>query len=427
MPSFSQRAFTNSEVESSANAWLRFQSVLRNAKGGQPLPYKTVRLIGIQERVHSFDQSSDGRFLCIIQSSGIRVWNIETPSPTKVGSFDIELPDDCWSHMTVIFESDNSFLLYPVVNSPSRGLSQWLSFRFTFSFHAHEGYQMDLLSRLDRLSFPSIQWYGAAMIPTVPFLATCFKHNSGGKYYVLWDPVSDTCACWIADINDTSTSPIILIANNFIIALDDVTQDTFVYTRPEIPPKDSYAPGVCAWLNNPALLHVPAEGERLNRRTVSTMYWKTLPNRGHLACNHDGWALIHDMGDENWLLERVEICLTNSSSSTFAPLPLACERSHSQHPHFLPIGGGWSGTVDVCPDQNILLHTTSKQRTKVLFHLSSSNENEGRTELGRGVLYDSGGAFHILGKNYSLCLFAGRMCIVTPDGADDAIEVVDFV
>ncbi|KAH8826556.1 hypothetical protein DL96DRAFT_1608299 [Flagelloscypha sp. PMI_526] len=424
MPSFSQSAFTNSEVELLATAWLRFQSVLRTAKDGQPPPHKIVRLIRIKERFHSFDQSPDGRFLFVLQSSGLRVWDLWTPSPTQVGSFNMELPEDCWSQISVTFETDNSFLLYPVFDSTSPGVGQQLSFRFKYSSRAHRACQLDFLARLDQMSFPADEWYDTAMIPTLPFLATSFAHRSGGKYYVLWNPLSDTCASWAADSGDTSTYTQFLFSGEFIIALDEKSRAMFVYARPEIPPKDSYAPDVCAWLNNSALLHVPGETEMLKGRTTYAMHWKTIPNRGHLTSNHDGCASILDFGDDYWLLERLEIRRADSPCSTFAPLPLAWERSHSQLPRFRPIGDRWwSGTLDVCTDQSILLHSKSKESTKVVFHLSSSKENDGSVELASGVLYDSGRSFEIGVNDVSLCPFAGNLCIVTPNG----IEVVDFV
>ncbi|KAH8825607.1 hypothetical protein DL96DRAFT_1609404 [Flagelloscypha sp. PMI_526] len=423
MPSFSQSAFASAEVELLATAWLRFQLVLRTAKDGQPLPSKTVHLIGVQERLHCFDQSPDGRFLFVLQSSGMQVWDIQTSSPTQVSSFNMEIHDDAWSHISVTFETNNSFLLYPVFVSQSQGLSQWLCFRFSFSFHAPEANTLDLLSRLDNLAFPVERWYGSAMIPTLPFLTTGFQHTSGGKYYLIWDPISDIRASWAADINDTSTNPMFLYCGDFIVILDNRTQDMFVYSRPEIPPKSSYAPEVCAWLNNPALLHVPAGTEMQNRSPSSPVNWKTLPNRGYSPLDHDGWTSILDTGDEKWLLERIEIFQADSSSTTFTPLPLSCKRSYSRHPHFPPTNEGWSGTVDVNVDQSILLHTTSKQESEVVFHLSSSTESDDGIELASGVLYTSSGAFEIGGYRYSLCPFAGRMSVATPEG----IEVVDFV
>ncbi|KAH8825605.1 hypothetical protein DL96DRAFT_119239 [Flagelloscypha sp. PMI_526] len=215
----------------------------------------------------------------------------------------------------------------------------------------------------------------------------------------------------------------VLFASDFIIAIDEVSQAMVVYPLPEMPPKRSYDPQVSAQLYNPALLCTPEETKELNRSETFTMYWKTLPNRGHLASSHDGWASLHDTGEKDWLLERFEIFHADPSSSTFTPLPLKCERSYSRHPHSLLIGEGWSATLDVSSDQTILLHTTSKEQMQVIFHLSSSDEDNGGIELGRGILYDSNSGFQGDTKHYSLCPFAGRMCVSAPGG----IKVVDFV
>ncbi|KAH8801822.1 hypothetical protein DL96DRAFT_784474 [Flagelloscypha sp. PMI_526] len=213
------------------------------------------------------------------------------------------------------------------------------------------------------------------------------------------------------------------MVSGFLIAYDDISEAMVVYAQPEIPPKDSYAPAHCAKLNNPALVHIPAEAGMLNRRKVSTMYWNTYPIRGPKISNHDGYASIHDTGEDSWLLERVEICREKHSSATLASLPLKCERSDSRHPYSLPFNNGSRGTADVFIDQSILLHTASRDRTQVTFHLSSSVENNGGAELGRGILYDSEGRFQFGRNDYFLSPFAGRMCLETPDG----IEVVDFV
>jgi hypothetical protein len=215
----------------------------------------------------------------------------------------------------------------------------------------------------------------------------------------------------------------IFIIRDFIIAFDKPSHAMVVYARPEIPPKDSYEPEYYAKLNNPALLHVPAESDMINRQKVSTIYWKTFPRREHLVTNFDGFASIYNMEDDNWLLERVEISRADSSSSTFTPLPLKCEQSRSQFHHYLPIRAGSIGTADVFIDQSLLLHGLSRDGTRAVFHLSSTSKNSGGVELGRGFLYDSGGEFEFGRLGYSLCPFAGRMCIETPGG----IEIIDFV
>ncbi|KAH8825594.1 hypothetical protein DL96DRAFT_1609371 [Flagelloscypha sp. PMI_526] len=251
----------------------------------------------------------------------------------------------------------------------------------------------------------------------------CFENSVGEKYYALWNPVSGSCATWTADKNDTSTDQVEIIVSDFIIAVDSTSQAMVVYSLPEIPARSSYAPGVSAKLCNPALLCIPVEPDLQNRRKMSRMYWQTYPKRGRLLSNHYGFASIYDAGEDEWLLEHVEIYRTESSSSAFTPLPLECKRSYSQYPHFLPISEGWSGTADILLDQSLLLHGTSQERTQVVFHLSSLHEGTSAREIGRGILYDSGGAFEISRPSYSLSPFAGRMCIATSNG----IEVIDFV
>ncbi|KAH8801821.1 hypothetical protein DL96DRAFT_784468 [Flagelloscypha sp. PMI_526] len=214
-----------------------------------------------------------------------------------------------------------------------------------------------------------------------------------------------------------------IIVGDFVISLESTSQAMVVYSLPEIPPRSSYAPGFSSQLSNPALLHIPADPSLQNQQRISRMYWQSYPKRGGLLSDHYGFASIYDIGDNEWLLEHVEIYRTDSSSSTFTSLPVKCKRSYSRYPHFLPMSEGWSGTADVLLDQSLLLHWTSRDMMQIAFHLSSLHQDTGGVELGRGILYDSDGAFKVIKPSYSLSPFAGRMSVATPCG----IEVIDFV
>ncbi|KAH8825611.1 hypothetical protein DL96DRAFT_1609418 [Flagelloscypha sp. PMI_526] len=196
-----------------------------------------------------------------------------------------------------------------------------------------------------------------------------------------------------------------------------------VYTRPDIPRQSSYAPEVCAKLNNPAQLYIPGETGALNNQIMSIVYWQTYPNRGRPSSDLEGFSQIYTTGEENWFLDRFEIGRADPPSSIFTPLPLDCERSSFQYSHPLPIREGRVGFADVFIDQRLLLHCPSRDWTQIVFHLSSPIENNGGAEVGRGVLYDSGGSFELGSRGYSLSAFAGRMCIYALRG----IEIVDFV
>ncbi|KAH8825695.1 hypothetical protein DL96DRAFT_1609645 [Flagelloscypha sp. PMI_526] len=424
VPSFPQKKVSSSDVELLATAWIRFQCLLRGAKDGKPPPHRIIRLIDIEGPVHFFRQSSDGRFLFVLSSTGIQVWDLQMAKPTKVCSFGMDIPDDCWAWLSINVETDNSFFVYLLIIAQSENLNKWVAFRFTLPSQEPEEAQFHFLSQLDRMPFSAQRWYSWTTIPTSPIMVTSFKHWSEGKYYIIWDPVSGTCARWAADGTDASVNPVIFIVGEFVIAYDEVSQDMDVYTQPEIPPNISYAPTTFAKLNNPALLHLPAENV-VNRQKVSTMYWRTYPSRGRRVSDHDGFVSIYDTGEENWLVERVEISRENSSSasSTFDSLPLKCERSLSRPIPSLEVDEESAGNADVCVDLSLLLHTISKDCTKVVFHLSSSDQDHGGVELGRGIIYDSGGAFAISKTDHSLCPFVGRMSVKTPAG----IEVVDFV
>ncbi|KAH8806720.1 hypothetical protein DL96DRAFT_1822340 [Flagelloscypha sp. PMI_526] len=408
MPSFLRGLSSSSDIELLATAWIRFQALLQIVNDGKPPPHKISRLIDNQGPLYLLEQSSDGQFLFVVNNSGIQVWNLQTPSPALVDTFEIDIPEDCSPNLSVVAETCNSFLVYLLLDSQSHRIMQWLAFRFEVSAAGQAEYHLDLLSQLDLLGISARSWYCWASTPTVPFLVTCIRHSSESTYYVLWNPVADVCAIWPADVNDTIARPDVFMVSNFIIACDHVSQDMVVYARPEIPPKSSYAPEMYAKLNNPALLHVPgnADIEHNLSSLVTAMYRKTYANQGHPVSDRDIWAVIHRTGDQDWFLERSEICRTDSSPSTFNPLPLKHSRRRYLFSSFPPIDTFTSGTFDISIDQNCLVHVISKTLTQVIFHLSSSDENGGGVELGRGVLYDT-----------------GRLCIGTPNG----IEVIDFV
>ncbi|KAH8825604.1 hypothetical protein DL96DRAFT_119234 [Flagelloscypha sp. PMI_526] len=211
IPSFPESGFSNSDIELLATAWIRFESVLRQAKDGQPLPHKMVHLldINIEGPILSFDQSPDGRFLFVVQTVGIRVWSLQTSSPTLVASFELEIPGDCWKNLCVGTESNSSYLMYLLVSTRSHGLNEWLCLRFKYPMGEHREAGVELLSQLDRLRFSARRWHSWSTSLTAPLLITCFDHSSGGKYYLVWDPVADSCVTWSADVKDTSTNPIV--------------------------------------------------------------------------------------------------------------------------------------------------------------------------------------------------------------------------
>ncbi|KAH8825663.1 hypothetical protein DL96DRAFT_120351 [Flagelloscypha sp. PMI_526] len=193
-----------------------------------------------------------------------------------------------------------------------------------------------------------------------------------------------------------------------------------VYTRPEIPPKNSYAPKTCAELSNPAVLYIPAETTRYNGLDMSQMALGAYPNRGYLPTNHQCFASIRSTESGNSLFELVEIVHAGSSSSTFAPLPLKRERSLYRYSEHLPIDEN-TGRADIDLDQNLMLHSLAEDATQIVFHLSLWNENGAGTELQRGVLYESDDKYRI--RDFCLCPSAGRLCLLGPEG----IEIVDFV
>ncbi|KAH8825608.1 hypothetical protein DL96DRAFT_1609408 [Flagelloscypha sp. PMI_526] len=417
MPSFQRNEHSSSDVELLATAWIRFQWALRTASHRKPPLPKRVRSISTTATVINLEQSADGRFLFVADTAGIRVWDLLSPSPTLMSSLEIELSGSTWGKLSVETLSNNGYLVYLCASGLSR--RHRLCFRFTFASPEHGENQLHLLSELDYLSFPARWWNCWFTKPLSPVLTTSFEHSSGGKHYLLWDPVAGTCATWAADNIDTIADPIIVTVKDFVIAFENESQAIVVYARPEIPPKSSYTPGVSAMLSNPALFHIP--GKNVHRPVASKIFWKTHPNRGHPASNHGGTASIHRSDISELVLERVKIIQTASSSPTFAPLPLQCEISHSQYPHSLPIAKTSSGYADVCADESLLLHVAS--RKKIVFHLSSSKEHGEGAELCRGILYDSRGLFDLKMTSYTLCSFAGRLCVTTAD----RIEVVDFV
>jgi hypothetical protein len=112
---FPHSAFSSRDIELFATAWIRFQKVLRNVEDGKRAPEKMVRIVDIHSPLHSFAQSTDGRFLFVAHSAGLQVWSLQTQTPTLVNFFEIELPDECWSRLHANIETNHSFFVYLLV------------------------------------------------------------------------------------------------------------------------------------------------------------------------------------------------------------------------------------------------------------------------------------------------------------------------
>ncbi|KAH8823303.1 hypothetical protein DL96DRAFT_269755 [Flagelloscypha sp. PMI_526] len=421
-PSFPRTTGANIDIELLATAWIRFQRVLRYAHSTQPPPHQIVRTIDIATDLLCFHQTLDGRFLFLVHSTGIRVWSLAAASPQLTNSFTLEIPGDCPSLLCCGTESDTSFILYLSLCKPSHNLDEWLAFRFSFSRYGHGDTKLDFLSKLNCLPFSATQWGMISWQSTL--LITYFQQPLEGKCWLLWDPEEGTCATWVADANDSSNDPTFFFVDGFVASFDKASQAMVVYALPEIPPKESYAPRTYAQLSNPALLHIPARTDRLNHQLVASVCWVPSSKNGYAAFGYDCRAMVYDTGDGSWLLEQVAFHLTDSPSNTFAPFPLALERSSSlqiSDPDSFSNFEDEAALAYIFPDQNLLLHALSSDITQIVFHLNTLTEDSGRVEVGRGVLYSNEKAYESIG--YCLSPFAGRLCVVTPG----KVQVIDFV
>jgi hypothetical protein len=208
---------------------------------------------------------------------------------------------------------------------------------------------------------------------------------------------------------------------------DRASKAVVIYSQPEIPSKESYAPQHCAEIVNPALLSLPPDDDALRRQLVATPYWITSFHGSSPASDCRGADWIWNTGEANYLLERIRVSRTDSPSADIAPLPLALEKLHSV-PIFnslsFPITSVMITRSYTFPDQCILIHGVSEDRSQVVFHLSSPTGHDGHgTELGTGLLYDSHNMFTFSRTHYSVCPVAGRVCIATLEG----VELVEFV
>ena len=120
VPSYPQSAVSRRDVELFATAWIRFQTVLRNTKDGKPPPHAMVRRVSIEGPIYSFAQTSDGRFLFVLHTAGLQVWCLQDASPTLTSSFEMDIPGDCWSRVSVNVETENSFLVYLLITAQSQ-------------------------------------------------------------------------------------------------------------------------------------------------------------------------------------------------------------------------------------------------------------------------------------------------------------------
>ncbi|KAH8823305.1 hypothetical protein DL96DRAFT_1617193 [Flagelloscypha sp. PMI_526] len=418
-----QTKHTSTDVELLATTWIRFQLVLKSVKDETPPPRKTVRSINITELVISLQQSPDGRFLFVLHNSGIYVWCLEATVPHLVHTFAMELPSNGWSLLYFATESNNSVIVYLRISSRSQGFLQWVAFRFSFPSHGHANTRLDFLSRLNLLPFSATRWSRFSWTSTL--LAMYFERQSEGRRCLLWDPVEGTCASWAADANDTARNSVFFIVHGFIVSFDKASQATIVYALPELPPKDTYAPELCAQLNNPALLHIPAQADMLNRQIVINLSWVPSSTNGYAPSDRDKVAMICNAGGGSWFLEQIALQKTDSPSDPFDPFPLQLIRSSSEILDTRPFINieGISTKAYLYPDKCLLLYAASKDQTQVIFIVNGPTENNDRGNVWHGVLYDSGGSLELDKRTYSLSPFAGRLCVA----AADKIEVIDFI
>ncbi|KAH8825602.1 hypothetical protein DL96DRAFT_119156 [Flagelloscypha sp. PMI_526] len=422
-PSLHHDERSSSDIEHHATAWVRFQRVLRNAREDRLPPYKSVRSFETTRRVLALQQTPDGRFLFVVDTDGIQVWNLQTASPVLAGSLAIEIPEGGGCSMTVENESENTFIMPLLIENDSEKLSQWLAFRVRCPRYADGEVQFDLLSQFNRRLFPAKSWSGWSMHPPLPMLITTFQHSTKGRYYLAWNVVEGTCAVWAADAKDVNVQTSLIIFRDFIVNIHRASQEMIVYALPELPPKDSYAPEICAELSNPALKHIPAATSTMDRELVSPLFWKTSFNGGNVASDLESRGSICEIGNGSRLLELITLERT-STPSTFAPLPLKLERSillPIQDPGSFPVST--SIRAYTCPDRSLILDGLSKDQTQIGFHISAPKEGSDGIELGRGVLYDSNNDFELNNTKWDLCPFAGRLCVAIPG----EVEVVDFV
>ncbi|KAH8834434.1 hypothetical protein DL96DRAFT_1580543 [Flagelloscypha sp. PMI_526] len=445
IPSFHENELSGSNIELLATAWIRFQVILKHVQDQKPPLCKRVRSIEITRPVLGLCQSADGRFLFILDGVGMQVWNLYTPSPTLAGSFDIEIIEYGYV-MSVEDESNTSSIVLLLIHGG--GKNQWLAFRLSFSRHLVGDTKFDLLASLDRNMFSAQRWGSWATHVPLPVLVTTFLHSTKGRCYLLWNFFEGTCATWAVDENDENFEssvrrvflPLfgvtifstftylkileIIVIRGFIVATHGASQTTVVYALPELPPKESYAPEICAELNNPALAHIPPGTSTMDRRLVSELFWKTSFNREHVASDHEARVSICGIEDGTWFLEQAELHRTDKPEDVFAPLPLKLETFSLLHildPQSFLIST--SGYAYMFPDRSLILDALSKDWHEIVFHLSAPTEDNHGEELGKGILYQSGGTEVLDWDSYSFCPFAGRLCIRT---AKD-VQVVDFV
>ncbi|KAH8823283.1 hypothetical protein DL96DRAFT_1617104 [Flagelloscypha sp. PMI_526] len=426
VPSFPQNSCSSQDIELLATAWIRFQLVLRNVQDGVPPPHKIARLIDTGGHVHALHQTPDGQFLFVLHSTGLRVWTLHTSSPKLVGFYELDIPSDARALLTIERENDTNFMACLNFSSSVHMLDQWLAFRFTFSEHEHLQTTLDLLSKLDKLSFTASWWGPWCMPPAFTVLVMSFQHPWKGKYYLLWDFAKDACATWAADVNDQNLTSSVIVLRGFIIGFNKASQDITVYILPELPSKDTYAPKASATLSNPAILRISPEAGLSNRRIVFPVNESMSFSGKYSAFDYDGRASICDAGDGSWVLERSEFFRTELPSSKFGSLPLEFKQSHSLHipsPQSFPIIEHMIADACICPDQSLLIHAASISGTQIVFHLSGPTGDSSGNELGRGILYDSEDRHILNDRLYSLSPFAGRLCVATEDG----VEVIDFV
>ncbi|KAH8823263.1 hypothetical protein DL96DRAFT_267989 [Flagelloscypha sp. PMI_526] len=424
VPSFPRKVFLGSDVELFATSWIRFQSVLKSTKAETP-SHKIVRLIDPGAPVLSIRQSPDGQFLFILNSTRIQVWSLQTSSPTAMSSLPLEVPEDVWVVLAVELESTLSFVVHVLMDSPSQRLHKWITLRFKFSSHEPQNTQLDLISQLDGQPFSAEKWGLWNTKPMMPFLVTSFRHTSGDRYYLLWDFVRDVCVKWAADTRDTNVHALPLIVGDYIVAYNRVSQDMTVYARPDLPPKRPSTPDTCFELKISALLHIHINTTTQERQIVSSSLWTASSNGGYPVSLSETTISICDSENGSWLLERVRLSQTDSSSDTFTPLPLKLEQTYPVQigdPLSFPISVG--SKVYMFTDRSLLLYGPSKDKTQVVFHLSAElTEDRSGIEIGRGILYYSDHALLIQDRTYSLCPFMGRLCVTNEDG----VNVVDFV
>ncbi|KAH8818763.1 hypothetical protein DL96DRAFT_1621890 [Flagelloscypha sp. PMI_526] len=431
-PSFPLDDLADHEVEVLATSWIRLLATLRKASqtGVPPTPLLS-RHIPLKEgvRVFALDQLTGGRFLVALTNLGLQIWDLFELEPKLVCFEEIEI-GSTWSWTNVEPGKNEDVFICAAVISESGDNTRKI-YRFTAPPDGSP--QLELVGVLE---LPYSKWrrtgqeYFHAILGYHILSVTDENYQ---KYYIIWDFVNGGCAAWPASSEDDERlfDAYILVTSGYIVAISRFTDIAMVYSLPQVPAPQTYAPRQYAEIVNPLISrtspnHVPVKAEDMAISYFSC--WRTSFNDGRPMTDSIRADWLWEHQDGSLVIENKELSLIKEDeiSDSLPPTHVEFKVRHrlrledkTAFPIALNTGTAASYTY---PDETRLLYSLPEENSHklVFFH---SSIGDGEMESRSGIFYDPEDDFNFDLPQWVMCGFGGRLSVLDSKG----IKVLDFV